>query len=83
MKPDVPASLHRVVRSRRAGNWRDWFCPDDVEHYRPLFSAFMRRYGYADDWTLESARESRRRRRANTCCALARERRGERSAVAQ
>ena len=55
MNPVVPASLHRVVRSRRAGTWRDWFCAEDVDYYRPLCSAFMRRYGYADDWTLNGA----------------------------
>ena len=48
MNPEVPAGLQRVVRSRRAGNWRDWFCPEDVDHYRPLFAPYMKRYGYAD-----------------------------------
>lgn len=48
----VPQSLSRVVRSRRAGNWRDWFCPEDVEHYRPLLLPYMTRYGYADEWDL-------------------------------
>ena len=53
MKPDVPATLQRVVRSRRAGNWRAWFCPEDVDHYRPILERYMTRYGYADDWTLD------------------------------
>ncbi len=52
MKPEVPASLRRVVRTRRAGNWRDWFCPEDVEHFRPLLADYMKRYGYVDDWVL-------------------------------
>ncbi|MBK6335984.1 MAG: hypothetical protein IPF60_09520 [Betaproteobacteria bacterium] len=52
MNPQVPDSLRRVVRSRRAGNWRDWFCPEDVEHYRPLLSGYMERYDYPDDWVL-------------------------------
>ena len=55
MKPEVPAGLQRVFRSGRAGNWRDWFCPEDVDHYRPLLSAYMSRYGYADDWELHRA----------------------------
>jgi hypothetical protein len=54
MKPEVPVQFNRVVRSRRAGNWRDWFCPEDVAHYRPLLSAYMERYGYDDDWALAS-----------------------------
>ena len=80
MNPDVPPSLHRVVRSRRSGNWRDWFCPEDVEHYRPLFSAFMRRYGYVDDWTLESAPQIPADEASEYVLRLARERRGERPA---
>jgi hypothetical protein len=54
MNPQVPTQFNRVVRSRRSGNWRDWFCPEDVAHYRPLLSAYMDRYGYADDWELAS-----------------------------
>jgi hypothetical protein len=55
MRAEVPAELGRVVRSRRAGNWRSWFCPIDVEHYRPLVAGFMERYGYADEWALDAA----------------------------
>jgi hypothetical protein len=54
MRPEVPDSLRRVVRSRRAGNWRDWFCPEDVAHYRPLLAAYMERYAYADGWELSA-----------------------------
>jgi hypothetical protein len=77
MNPEVPPSLRRVVRSRRAGNWRDWFCPEDVELYRPLFSPFMRRYGYADDWTLESDPRIPAEEASGYVLRLARERRGE------
>jgi len=52
MKPHVPETLQRVFRSGRAGDWRDWFCPEDVEHYRPLLSAYMSHYGYPDEWGL-------------------------------
>ena len=54
MKPEIPHSLQRVVRSRRAGNWRDWFCPEDVRHYRPLVAGYMARYGYPDEWELNA-----------------------------
>ena len=83
MIPEVPASLHRVVRSRRADNWRDWFCPEDVDYYRPLFSAYMRRYGYADDWTLNSAPRIPAEEASEYVLRLARERRGERSVVVE
>jgi len=52
MNPTVPAALRRVDRTRRAGNWRDWFRPEDVAHYRPLLADYMRRYGYDDDWAI-------------------------------
>jgi hypothetical protein len=52
MRPEVPQALRRVFRTGRAGNWRDWFCPEDVEHFRPLLAAYMQRYGYGADWEL-------------------------------
>jgi hypothetical protein len=81
MSPEVPAALHRVVRSRRAGSWRDWFCPEDVDHYRPLFSSYMTRYGYADDWTLSREPRIPAEEGSEYVSRLARERRGEPSAV--
>jgi hypothetical protein len=76
MKPNVPDALRRVVRSSRAGNWRDWFCPEDVGHYRPLLSAYMDRYGYSDDWALNSEPRIRREECSEYVMRLARERRG-------
>jgi hypothetical protein len=50
---DVGPSLSRVVRSKRAGNWRNWMTPDDVEILKPLFTTFMEHFGYDnDDWEL-------------------------------
>jgi hypothetical protein len=76
MKPEVPATLSRVVRTRRAGNWRDWFCPDDIAHYRPLLSAYMERYGYPDDWELNARPEIRREECSEYGLRLVRERLG-------
>jgi hypothetical protein len=76
MKPEVPDAFRRVVRSRRAGNWRDWFCPEDVEHYRPLLSLYMNRYGYSDDWTLETEPRIRPEECSEYVLRLVRERRG-------
>jgi hypothetical protein len=83
MRPDVPASLHRVVRSRRAGTWRDWFCPDDVDYYQPLFSSFMRHYGYSDDWTLSTTPRIPAEEASEYVLRLARERRGEGAVAAR
>lgn len=33
MKRDVPEGLHRVFRTGRAGNWRNWFCPEECSRY--------------------------------------------------
>jgi len=82
MKPDVPAEFGRVVRSRRAGNWRDWFCDEDVAHYRPLLSAYMRRYGYDDDWMLDPTPVIRPEECTGYVERLVAERRGGRSAYA-
>lgn len=49
---EVPPELARVARSRRAGNWRHWFCPEDVQYYRPMLRSYMEHFGYADDWAL-------------------------------
>jgi hypothetical protein len=76
MKPDVPDMLSRVVRSRRAGNWRDWFCPEDVAHYRPLLSDYMMRYGYDDDWSLAEAPSIRPEECSEYVMRLVRERHG-------
>lgn len=76
MQPQVPPTLSRVVRSRRAGNWRDWFCPEDVLHYRPLLAAYMQRYGYFDDWSLASDPVIRPEECSEYVLRLVRERRG-------
>ncbi len=47
---DVPQK--RVIRSKAYGNWKDWFTPSDVEHYRPLFQDYMAEFGYEDAWEL-------------------------------
>ena len=77
MKPVIPPGLQRVVRTRRAGNWRDWFCPEDVTHYRPLVAAYMARYGYADDWTLAPAPSIRPEECSGYVMRLVREPRGQ------
>ncbi len=42
-------------RAKTAGGWRHWFTPPDVDTYRPLFEAQLRRHDYELDWTLEAA----------------------------
>ena len=47
----------------------------DVEHYRPLLSAYMSRYDYDDDWTLESEPVVRAEECSEYVMRLVRERR--------
>jgi hypothetical protein len=49
---NVDAKHQRVARAKKAGGWRDWFTPGDVEYYRPALQDFIRKYGYDPDWTL-------------------------------
>jgi hypothetical protein len=50
---DVDPNLLRVVRSKRAGCWRNWFTPEDVEVLKTAYLNFMAHFGYdCDDWNL-------------------------------
>jgi len=49
---DVPTSLRRVERTRGAGDWRNWFTPEDVAYFRPDLDGVMRTLGIPDDWSL-------------------------------
>jgi hypothetical protein len=50
--PIVPAPHDHVTRSKRHGQWRHWFTPEDVASFRPLMEPYLRQYGYSTDWTL-------------------------------
>lgn len=49
---DVGQSLQRVSRTRAAGQWKQFFTPEDVVQYRKACGAQVERMGY-DDWNLE------------------------------
>ena len=46
-----------VPRTKAYGDWKNWFLPEDVEFFKPLFAEYMERYGYTDDWGLNEKRE--------------------------
>ncbi|MBN2530220.1 MAG: sulfotransferase family 2 domain-containing protein [Deltaproteobacteria bacterium] len=51
----VPDNLKRVSRTNRSGNWRSWFTEEDVRVYKPIFSDWLKAYGYdPDDWELDT-----------------------------
>jgi hypothetical protein len=48
--PNVNKAHSHVPRTRSYGNWRDWFLPQDVELFRPIFDPYLRRYQYETSW---------------------------------
>lgn len=52
LNADVGKSLQRVSRTRTAGQWKQFFTPDDLCQYRKTCGAHVARLGY-DDWELE------------------------------
>lgn len=53
-KAEVKNSVKRVARSRKHGNWRKWYTPEDVTFYQPILNPFLADFGYdVTDWSLE------------------------------
>src|SRR5271156_672070 len=47
----VTAAYGHVARTKSANDWKNWFTEEDVAFFRPHLAAYMRAYGYPDDWT--------------------------------
>jgi hypothetical protein len=45
---EIPHELKRVARSKRYGEWKQWFLPSDLEILMPLFKNYMDAFGYAE-----------------------------------
>ncbi|NCC52646.1 MAG: hypothetical protein EOM20_15705 [Spartobacteria bacterium] len=58
-RAEVDPVHDHVVRSKRYGDWRHWFTPEDVDYFRPVFESYLERYQYAHDWTLSEQPEIR------------------------
>ncbi len=50
----VDKSFNRVVRTKDYGDWENWFLEEDIRLFKPVFSDYMREFGYNDDWILPS-----------------------------
>jgi len=48
----VEDEYKRVVRTKSLGDWKNWFLPEDIEFFYPLFNAFIEKYGYSKSWNL-------------------------------
>ncbi|MEA3188901.1 MAG: hypothetical protein QOD99_2731 [Chthoniobacter sp.] len=51
----VDAQFQRVVRTKGAGDWRNWFTQEDVLFFKPIFAELLKSFGYPDDWELPDA----------------------------
>lgn len=56
LTPDkqVRSCWKRVEGTKSYSHWRHWFTPEDVDFFRPLFSDYLARYEYDEDWRLAS-----------------------------
>lgn len=45
-----------VTRTKQYGDWKNWFLPEDVEHFKPMFDPYMKFCGY-EGWELSDERK--------------------------
>jgi len=48
----VGSGLERVVRTKKSGDWHNWFTEEDISFFRPVFQEMLREFGYGDAWEL-------------------------------
>jgi hypothetical protein len=51
-EPKADDVLKRVGRTKRYGDWKQWFTPSDVELFKPIAEGNIKTFGYDNDWTL-------------------------------
>ena len=57
-KVEVHKDFKRVARTKKYGNWRNWFTPEDVAFYKPMLSDYLTFFGYdPDDWKLNNPKK--------------------------
>lgn len=47
---DVDKRLGIVFRRGLSGDWKNWFLEKDIRFFKPIFSCFMEKYNYPNDW---------------------------------
>jgi SAM-dependent methyltransferase len=52
---EVAPTYQRVVRTKAAGDWRNWFTANDVTFLRPWFEQVLTASPYVSDWTVNDA----------------------------
>ncbi len=41
-----------VARTKSYGDWKNWYTEEDIEFFKPIFSGYMDKFGYEDEWKL-------------------------------
>ena len=54
---EVDEKFERVARTKGAGDWKNWFLPEDVDFFRPRLREYMEELGLAEDWDLPPSPE--------------------------
>ena len=56
---NVAKDVQHVVRTKGAGDWKNWFISEDVKFFRSnsTIRRFMNIFGYSDDWQLPKRQE--------------------------
>ena len=49
---EVDPRYKRVERTKKYGDWRNWFLGEDVDFFRPRLKSYMEEFSFADDWDL-------------------------------
>lgn len=48
----VEKALKHVVRTKKSGDWQNWFTEKDIAFFKPVYQEFMQTFGYEDSWLL-------------------------------
>lgn len=48
----VEGIYKRVERTKSYGDWKNWFSKEDIAFFKPLFSEYMKKYSYENDWKI-------------------------------
>jgi hypothetical protein len=51
-KPGLTGWVSKIARKGASGDWRNWFCPEDVERARPELAPALKRFGFDPSWEL-------------------------------
>lgn len=80
-KIQVDPGFQRVVRSKSYRAWKDWFTEDDRAFFGPLFSEYMKHYGYSENWCVNKVPKIDKNQSSEYVLRIVNERRCSRDSV--